>query len=107
MKPVYPRINCIVPGCQRGSTRFAPGSEVICGDHWRRVPIGWRRRFSLYQRRYNAARRNADQRGMEVAGRCLDARWGHIMALLMQPDSVMVAGLPATIAEELRREALL
>lgn len=106
-RPIFPRINCVVPGCKRGSTRFAPDSEIICGEHWRKIPVAWRRRFSLYKRRYNAARIKADDRAIEVAGRCLDSRWRRMKALLTNPESIMVGGMPATIAEQLRREGLL
>lgn len=106
-KVAHPRINCAIAGCKRGSTRFPPGNEVICGQHWQKIPVAWRRRFALYKRRFNAARMKADERGMEVAGRCLESRWQRMKQLLSNPESLMVGGIPATVAEQLRREALL
>ncbi len=103
----FPRINCSIPGCERGSTKFPPGNEVICGHHWQSVPQTWRRRFALYKRRFNAARLKGDQRGMQVAGRCLHSRWSRMVELLTHPESLMHDGLPVTVSEKLRKEGLL
>jgi hypothetical protein len=47
------RVACCVPFCRR--TFKAEGqTEVICGDHWRAIPIRYRRLKSLSGRRYRA-----------------------------------------------------
>lgn len=37
MSELHPRIACCVPFCRRGSRKFPPGTEIICGKHWRLV----------------------------------------------------------------------
>lgn len=106
----YPRVNCLVPGCKRGSTRFAPGEdgtapEIICGPHWRTVPIAWRRRQALFSRRYRLAERKGDERAMQVSSRCWWSGWDRIKRLLTeQPHS---DGLDPMMAEGLRKAGLL
>jgi hypothetical protein len=47
------RVACCVPFCRR--TFKAEGiTEVICGNHWRMIPIRYRRPNSLARRRYRA-----------------------------------------------------
>lgn len=33
----HPRINCMIPGCRRGSTRHPGACEIICARCWRGV----------------------------------------------------------------------
>ena len=33
----FPRIECSVPGCRRGTTTAEPGQEIMCGGHWRMI----------------------------------------------------------------------
>ena len=33
--PRYPRVNCCVPFCKRGSTKWPVPYELLCGDHYR------------------------------------------------------------------------
>ena len=53
----FPRTNCCIPGCNRGTTTIEPmpaghvsmdtgrgRHEFICGKHWRLVPRSWKRR---------------------------------------------------------------
>jgi hypothetical protein len=63
--------------------------------------------MSLYRRRYTAAERKGDEQGMHVASRCWWGRWDRIVMMLSNPGEVMNGELPATMAEELRREGLL
>lgn len=57
----YPRVNCSIPGCGRGTTRLRPGwdpdtngpVEWICGRHWRLVPKEWKRRRRLLWKHLN------------------------------------------------------
>lgn len=109
---MHPRVNCVVAGCQRGTARLPPGKEgstpeFICGSHWRSVPKPWRTRISLYRRRFFAARRKDDQRGMEVAYRCFWNRWDSSVDLLNNPQSVMHGDLPASLATRLAAQGLL
>lgn len=61
----FPRVNCLVEGCRRGTTRIEPYEEGavgvetneprpswICGVHWRRVPRRLKRRRSFLLRRW-------------------------------------------------------
>jgi hypothetical protein len=63
----YPRVNCCIDGCHRGTTRIKPlqpghydiesggQPEWICSVHWRLVPRSWKRRRSLFWRRLRKA----------------------------------------------------
>lgn len=103
----YPRINCVVPSCKYGSTRYKPGTELLCGRHWRMVPLSWRRKMALYRRAGTLAARKGNQAKVEAANRCLWRRWDAAVRLLCQPDAVMACGVPAAMAEQLRRDGLL
>lgn len=46
----HPRINCIVPGCKRGTRRFPDSDEVICGKCWRFVRPATKRRKRFIER---------------------------------------------------------
>lgn len=59
----YPRTNCCIPGCHRGTTTIEPiqdgyvstdtgrGShEFICSVHWKLVPRSWKRRRRLFHK---------------------------------------------------------
>lgn len=61
----YPRVNCTVEGCSRGTTRIEPAAEGtvwlntgtprcewLCGKHWPRVPKAWKRRRTKLLRRF-------------------------------------------------------
>ncbi len=36
-RPTYPRSTCCIAGCPKWSRKFGPGSEWICGRHWKTV----------------------------------------------------------------------
>lgn len=40
------RVNCIIPGCRRGTTKLEDpeDDEIICGPHFRMIPAATRRR---------------------------------------------------------------
>lgn len=38
------RINCVIPGCRRGTTKFPESDEIICYKHWRCLPVATKRR---------------------------------------------------------------
>lgn len=111
-RPSYPRVNCLVPGCKRGTTRMEPREdgtppEVICGKHWRTVPVAWRRRMTLFRRKATAAEKRGDEAKLMRASMAWWQGWDRIVRLLSNPDSVMAGELPVTIATELEREGLL
>ncbi len=67
-----PRVNCLVPGCERGTTTLEPLPEgsvwlehpedrahrFICGGHWQQVPRYMKRRRSRLVREWRAIRRH-------------------------------------------------
>jgi len=108
----YPRVNCLVADCRRGTTRCPPNAdggvpEIICGKHWRMVPKAWRQTMTMLRRRYTSAERKGDEAGMRRAARIWWQSWGRIVALFNDPESVMNGELPAALSEGLRREGLL
>ena len=115
MKParqVYPRVNCLVAGCKRGTTRYPPHDdggvpEIICGKHWRTVPKSWRTAMSFVGRRCRAAERKGDTASMERALRLWWSQWGRIVAVLNNPEDAIAGELPPTLAEGLRAHGLL
>jgi len=55
MKPLAPgRTRCCVPYCGR-TFKVEPGSEVMCGKHWRMGPAAWRSRHRKLRRMATAA----------------------------------------------------
>lgn len=108
----FPRVQCLAPDCQRGTTRIRPNEdgdqdEWICGDHWRRVPKSWKSRLSLFRRRYFAAERKADEATMQRASHAYWNIWARIKRSLQSPESEMVEGMPAIMLSELRRDGLI
>lgn len=106
----FPRINCLVPECRRGTTRLEPYEdgvlpEWICGPHWRTVPQAWRKRLSLYRRRYSAAEARDDTMQMRTANRCFWGRWRAIKRLF--EDTEQTGEMPIVMHEALRRDRLL
>lgn len=106
----YPRINCLVPGCKRGTTTVPPnfdGSEpeIICDPHWRTVPLAWRKRLTLYRRKYSRAAKIGDAEKMDVAARCWWRRWEAIKRLFVA--SAANSNLEPLMAEQLRKDGLL
>jgi hypothetical protein len=49
------RIPCVVPFWRRtaNEAKYPPGTEIICGKHWRMAPATWRRRRSKLERIYS------------------------------------------------------
>ena len=108
----HPRINCVIPGCKRGTTRCAPRDDgalpqIICGKHWRTVPKAWRQVMSGYGRVFRRAERRGDERVMQMASRSWWRGWNNIVETLSTPGTIMSGDLPATVAEVLRRDGLL
>lgn len=50
------RLSCCIPFCRRtarvdkAGTPWSPGSEVICGNHWRLINASRRRRYQKLKR---------------------------------------------------------
>ena len=106
----YPRVECIVPDCKCGTTRFPPLSNghlvsYICPKHWRPVPKHWKRRLSLFRRREKAYRLKGDDHKADMALRCEIRHWERIKRFVLAGYGV--SGLPVDLESELRRVGLL
>lgn len=125
----HPRVNCLVPGCKRGTTRLEPfpegfrslqhpdrtGLEWVCGPHWRRVPAYLRRRERRLVRRWEklgGPEGYWKQPGGSPARlallrleKLIPRLWDRMVAIAKGEDEP-AAGVPAGLAEELRRVAL-
>lgn len=71
MSAPFPRIACCVPFCGRGSTRWPPGTEIICSRHYVLVD----RELRARRRRYRAAFRRNGQEHTENADRVDALLW--------------------------------
>lgn len=103
-RPTYPRVECLVPGCRRGTTRLennGDGSvELICGRHWRTVPLSWRRRIALFKRHVKRADRRGDAEKYRQAVNAEWRMWQRVRAMFL--DAPSSDELPAHLAEHLR-----
>jgi len=111
-RPSYPRVNCVIQGCHRGTTRCAPNDdgsapEIICGNHFRKLPKSWRRKLTLYRRAFDAAERREDVPKMRAASRCWWSRWEACKHFLNEPESIMDDGLPLGLSSELKKDGLI
>ncbi|MEM8724645.1 MAG: hypothetical protein AAGE86_03895 [Pseudomonadota bacterium] len=100
----YPRINCCIVGCKRGTTTFEPGKTMICGKCWRKAPKHLRTRWSKFRRKANALdkKRHPDaNRWHDLADRVF-WRIRRIVEGEAPPDK-----MPPLMAEQLRKEGLL
>lgn len=64
------RIPCSVPFCRRTAPKKKfpePGTEIICGKHWRLADVRARRLYSLAWRKY---RRTGGERYMRIICSC-------------------------------------
>lgn len=103
-RPRYPRINCSVPGCKRGTTWHEPGDLIICGQCWRRAPKAVREEYSRWRRKGNALDKRGDPRA-DLCHRRASRAWWKIRRLLSDQPSHS-AELAALVAEELRKAGL-
>lgn len=72
------RIPCIVPGCRRTAPDDGTyGKEIICGKHWRGVPLPQRRR---YQKLCRIIRREWPSKRARKANRIGAKVWAKIKA---------------------------
>ena len=103
-RPSYPRINCCIPGCRRGTTTFEPGTTMICGKCWRRAPKRLRDRWSFWRRKAKLLRKKEDGRWEACEDRAY-VQFEHIR-MLLTGEGEDGGTLPALMAEELRRIGL-
>lgn len=103
-RPSYPRINCSVPGCRRGTTTFEPGTLMICGKCWRKAPQLMRRQYSKARQLWKRCVRRDDPRADYWAWQ-VDRRWNDILQLLTE-RSEGDGELPPLLEEELRKAGL-
>lgn len=105
-RPSYPRINCCVPGCNRGTTRVEPGWTIICGKCWRRAPQDMRKLASSWRARANRFEKRGDLPRAEIA-----ARWAHRafenIRKLLSDEAEQPSGMDPLMAEDLRKAGLL
>lgn len=51
----HPRIPCCVPFCRRGTRKWPDVTEIICGSHWRAIPLRYRKHKAAAERRVRRA----------------------------------------------------
>lgn len=105
-RPSYPRINCCVTGCQRGTTKFAPGCRVICGQCWRRAPKAMRHQANVWAARARRFEQRGDVERADVASLWAHRAFENIRKLLSGEGEPTTAMDPL-MAEELRKVGLL
>lgn len=109
---IYPRINCSISGCKRGTKRIAPYEDgsaplVICGKHWRMLPKSWRTAMAFCARKKRQAARWGREDLARICARRWWILWDQAVALLSNPDAPVEDGLPMLMAEELRKKGLI
>lgn len=104
-RPRHPRINCTIPGCRRGTTQFAPETEVICGKHWRAAPKALRDRYSRYRRHARILDRRGDKERATRWHRRAWMVWERIKTVLTA-DAPDDGDMPPLMAEALRQAGL-
>lgn len=102
----HPRINCCIRGCKRGTTKFAPGTTVICGKCWRRAPKETRASVTRWQKRGRQFNARGDYDRAEIAFRRADTFFDRIRKLL-DGEAGPSEGIDPLVAEELRKIGLL
>lgn len=103
-RPSYPRINCCVPDCKRGTTTFEPGTTMICGKCWRKAPKLLRQQWSHARRRGNTLDKKGDPRA-DIFHPRANGIFNHIREMLSESCGQQ-EGLPPLMAEELRKAGL-
>ena len=104
-RPRYPRINCSVPGCKRGTTTCEPPARIICGKCWRKAPKDMRERFARAWRSHRKAVKGDDERMQRVTAAWVVLAWEAILGVLSTPprDS---DEMPPLMGEALRKAGL-
>ena len=103
-RPAYPRIACCIPGCRRGTTRWPPGGEIICGKCWHKAPKAMRDQQARWRRKAAALARKGDPRAEVAYERASRTFWAIRAALIAPPPPDAMSPL---LAEELRAAGLL
>lgn len=105
-RPSFPRINCCIAGCKRGTTKVEPGVRIICGVCWRRAPKDMRSLASKWHARANRFERKGDFERAEIAGRWAHRAFENIRKLL-SGETEQAPGMDPLMAEELRKAGLI
>lgn len=102
----YPRINCCIKGCARGTTTVEPGTRIICRKCWNRAPKALRDKASRWQRRARRFDRKGDYERADLCARRSQMVFEQVRSLLngLAPDD---GTIPPLMAEELRKAGLL
>lgn len=100
----FPRINCCIPGCKRGTTQFPPGGSVICGKCWHKAPKALRDQQARWRRKARALERSGNPRA-EIAWERVRRTFWSIYGLLTAPPPA--EDISPIMAEELRSAGLL
>lgn len=105
-RPTYPRINCSVPGCKRGTTRVEPGAQIVCGKCWKKAPKATRDQYARWRRKARALERKSDPRA-EIAWERMGRTFDAILLLLSSPPAPEAEEMDPLMAEQLRKDGLL
>lgn len=105
-RPSFPRINCCIEGCNRGTTKVEPGCRIICGKCWRRAPKDMLTLASTWRARANLFEKKGDLLRAEIAGRLANRAFENIRKLL-SGEAEQATGIDPLMAEELRRAGLI
>lgn len=103
-RPTYPRINCCIPGCKRGTTTHPPGRSIICGKCWRKAPKAMRDQYSRWRRKGDRLEKKGDPRAEIAFVRMARTFWAIRRVLVDPPPPYEMSPL---MAEELRAAGLL
>ncbi len=105
-RPSFPRINCCIKGCKRGTTTCEPGVRIICGKCWRRAPKDMRTLASIWRARANRFEKKGDHERADIAGRWANRAFENIRKLL-SGESETIFGMDPLMAEDLRNAGLI
>lgn len=105
-RPSYPRINCCVKGCNRGTTKCEPGVRIICGKCWRRAPRETRATVTRWQKRSRQFAARGDHERADLAARRAHNAFENIRKLL-SGEAEPTPGMDPLMAEDLRKAGLL
>jgi hypothetical protein len=105
-RPAFPRINCCIEGCKRGTTTVEPGIRIICGKCWRRAPKETRASVTRWQKRSRQFAARGDLERAEMAGHRAHILFENIRKLL-SGESEQTSGIDPLMAEGLRKAGLL
>lgn len=104
--PSYPRINCCVKGCKRGTTKCEPGVRIICGKCWRRAPQDMRQLANRWRLRARRFYERGDEHRAVIAGRWATRAFDNVLAILNGQGEEAPGVIPPLMAEELRKAGL-